>query len=313
MKKKRLILLLCFLGLVGILPLRSYAATEIKRVKLKVGIDEYMEDDSYTLDIETKGHFEVSEIESLNTQNFEPSTGPAAQHDIQQSQEQEFLYEKEKANCFELELSAEDGYSFTKMEQKDIKLSGLESICTKAVRKNNGSTLVLSINVPGLDDVVKKVENATLSQNGIATWDRAPGACEYQVTLFKNGKKIGRNHATAGTSYDFSPLLHETGTYSFKVIPFSLTGKKGGLIESSKINVEYSNDMLKELPGWMLDPNRGNWKYYLEDGTYIQHNWLQDVDGRWYYFDENGFIVKEKWICWKKQWYYFDEIGVWIR
>lgn len=34
-----------------------------------------------------------------------------------------------------------------------------------------------------------------------------------------------------------------------------------------------------------------NWKYKLEDGSYVTNAWKQDADGKWYYFDENSLML----------------------
>ena len=58
------------------------------------------------------------------------------------------------------------------MEQKDIKLSGIEAVCTKAVRKDNGSTLILTIELPGLQDYIGRIEYASFTGK-MAHWEGA--------------------------------------------------------------------------------------------------------------------------------------------
>lgn len=41
--------------------------------------------------------------------------------------------------------------------------------------------------------------------------------------------------------------------------------------------------------GWEADGD--NWKYRLEDGSYVTNAWKQDQDEKWYYFDETSLMV----------------------
>ena len=127
-------------------PSSAWAATKIKSVKIQIRVEDIGEDSEPELDVMSKS----DKYEVVNTEitggYFDIGEGPGARQDETVQNQENGL-----ATC-EIELCAEDDYSFNIMEQKDIKLSGIEAVCTKAVRKDNGSTLILTIELPGLQD-----------------------------------------------------------------------------------------------------------------------------------------------------------------
>ena len=82
-------------------------------------------------------------------------------------------------------------------------------------------------------------------------------------------------------------------------------GKKEKQWSLQRFNDSISSEEVKQ--GWFSDEN--GWKYYYEDGVYVQNNWIQD-NGDWFFFDTNGYMLKDTWQNWKYNRYYFGADGV---
>lgn len=203
----------------------------------------------------------------------------------------------------EVEISTRDGYSFNTMEQKDIQINGLGGICTKAVRKDSGSTLLLTIQITGLDNITDEIDKTEFHSPGTAMWSEATGAFTYEVLLYKNLKRKGQMHITEGTSYDFSPIMNEPGNYHYKVYPVSKSGKRGRSVESSICHI--SEETVRPVVNRQIKNEK---RYMYSDGLYPQNTWLE-IEGDWYFFDEYGYKVKDRWQFWNCNWYYLGETG----
>lgn len=291
----------------------SYASIKIKSVKVKIGLEDFNEYGEPEFEIEAQSdNYEVGDFALISGfSGIAPGTGPGA---ADEGEEPEFIQSQEIL-CG-IEINAEDGYYFDTMEQKNIKLSGIDSICTKAVRKNNGTTLLLTVKIAGLDNIVGEIEEAGFSSPCLAEWREANNAATYSVTLYKDSKKTGNMHITSGTTFDFSPLMKGEGIYSYKVYPLSATDKKGKVVESDRKKVDAqtaksNNSQYSDMAysaEWQMDGN--GWKYQYSDGTYIQNNWIgPEADGTWYYFGSNGYMLTDTWQMWKKKWYYLSWDG----
>lgn len=79
----------------------------------------------------------------------------------------EILYE------IELESDAED--SFSVLRQEDIQFSGLGAVCSKAVRKDNGTTLLLTIELQDAGEIIGTVDAAVWAERGIGRWKKRRG------------------------------------------------------------------------------------------------------------------------------------------
>ena len=223
-------------------------------------------------------------------------------------------FEEQPEHVYEVELAAEDGKSFGRMDQKDIRLTGIKASCSRAVRKSGKEVLELTIKAEGLDDVIGEIGRADFS-NGSAVWDKADNACTYAVMLFRNSKRVGYTHKTQGTSYNFSPLMKEKGIYHYKVYPLSVNEKKGIPVESEwysvneseaeKFRTEYE-EVKMEFPGWEQDET--GWRYWQKDGIFPQESWLF-IDDNWYFFDSCGYMVTERIILRNGREYYLGEDG----
>lgn len=251
----------------------------------------------------------------LEAEVFDENGRPIADF-MTDSEEYEVVgFEKMQEQLYEVELSAADGMGFGELEQSDIRLTGIPAICRRAVRKNGGETLILTIKADGLSDVTGEIGHAGFT-GSVAVWDQAENASAYMVLLFRNSKRIGHTHRTQGNRYDFTPLMKEKGVYHYKVIPLSTNDKKGIPAESDWYQVDEgkAKSFFSQFgenhpvnPGWEMDES--GWRYWLKDGTFPQENWLL-LDENWYYFDSDGYMVTDDWRPWKGRWYYLNSTGL---
>ena len=234
--------------------------------------------------------------------------------------------EEEKARYIEIELTAEEEDVFALMDQDKIRFYGISAVCTKAVRRDSGQSLLLTVELKEPGELVGEIGRAAL-EGTCARWEAAPNASSYMVMLYRNQRRVGYPHRTAGLTYDFAPLMQESGIYYCKVYPLTESGKKGSPAESGLKQVRkeeaeqirsdvcasvcqqtadaaLGEESLKDkASGWYF---KGNRKFYMEkDGCVPQENWLF-LDGCWYYFDAMGAAKTNCWQEWKGRWYYLD-------
>ncbi len=237
--------------------------------------------------------------------------------------------EEEGTRYIKIELTAEDEDVFGRIDQDEIRFSGVSAVCTKAVRGDAGQSLLLTVELEAPGELVGEIGRAAL-EGTCARWEAAPNASSYLAMLYRNQRRVGYPHRTAGLTYDFAPLMQESGIYYCKVYPLTESGKKGspaesGLRQVRKEEADQIRDGLcasifqkeadavpgEELPeeeasGWRFKENQ---KFYLEkDGCMPQENWLF-LDGCWYYFDGMGAAKTSCWQEWKGRWYYLDPEG----
>ena len=84
---------------------------------------------------------------------------------------------------YEIELESDADDSFSVLRQEDIQFSGLGAVCSKAVRKDNGTTLLLTIELQDAGEIIGTVDAAVWAERGIGRWKKAPGASAYLVML----------------------------------------------------------------------------------------------------------------------------------
>lgn len=224
-----------------------------------------------------------------------------------------------------MELEASEGYRFSSDKGK-IRLSGIGAQLVKSVRTDKGALLVIFVKFSDLDDLAGEVETASWSSGGRGDWSQAPGAMKYELRLSFQGKTTGGIKVTAGTSYDFSPLLKRAGSYRFRVRPVSAVNDLGEWKESGEFQVSEEmagkkrprtgDDGKKTGPhegaahagaGWRQTED-GAWWYQEQGGSYLQMNWLNE-NGFWYFFDEAGYMKRESYVKWGNDTYYVDKEG----
>lgn len=81
--------------------------------------------------------------------------------------------------------------SFSVLRQEDIQFSGLGAVCSRAVRKDNGTTLLLTIELQDAGEIIGTVDAAVWAERGIGRWKKAPGASAYLVMLYRDAKRVG--------------------------------------------------------------------------------------------------------------------------
>lgn len=285
------------------------AAAPIRQVKIHLAAEGFDEDDKPILEAySTNDKYEVSGFNELST-DVSPETADtiSLEADVKE---------------YEIELTASEEDGFSVMEQKDIRLTGIGGSCKKAVRKDSGQTLLLTVQPNSLGEVVGETGNVILEE-AMASWQPAANASGYLVMLYRDSKRVGNSHRTAGLSYDFSPLIRDPGVYYCKVYPLTERGKKVNAAESAWSTIK-SQDVgriiqayqerspiaavLEDgIPGWYRIEDE--WYYIQKDGAYPQETWLE-LDGRWYYFDCNGKMETDSWRQKNGTWHYLGVSGL---
>lgn len=323
---KKQLLTAFIMAMMLVVPMSTQAATKINKLNIKVSVDE--EDDNLEpeikFDIKNK-KFSINNYTVINyNYDTEETNGPSFDSE---SNSDKTTYDKSKPFVCKLELSADDDYYFATLKKEDIKINGLNANCTKASRKDSGKTLILTIELPGLETRLNAVENINLSQDGILTWDKVENADEYEIRVFKDNKSIGQVYKTGGTKFNVNPKLLKTGSYICKVRALSGENKTKYYLSNDIIIDEQTADSnLSEYKiiyektglngpsadrkplntGWQIKDN--NYVYRLDDGMFLQNTWLLDRN-IWYFFDENGYMIKNTNINWKNKTYSFDNTG----
>ena len=197
---------------------------------------------------------------------------------------------------YEIELESDTDDSFSILRQEDIQFSGLSAECSKAIRKDNGTTLLLTIELQEPGEIMGTVDAADWAERGNGRWEKAPGASAYLVMLYRDAKRVGHPHRTSAEQYDFAPLMQEAGVYHFKVMPLTKRGKRGRATESvwRKVTEEEAGQNREQWsgkkPGWQ--PEGESPSYILRDGAYPQMDSLLIAE-RYEQFNENGEKMDE--------------------
>lgn len=311
------------------------SAAQIREVKIHLTAEEFDEEGKPVLEADSSSEkYEVTDFTIIETEAGEE---PGVQEGPKDS----------PAPLLEIELTSNITDGFGVMEQKDIRLTGIGGICVKAVRKDSGQTLLLTVQPGSTGEITGEIARVNL-KNGKASWTKAPNASAYLLMLYKDSKRIGTSYRTQAEEYDFSPLIREAGIYHCKVFPLTESGRRRQGSESGweavdQAQAEQIAGELRKRRGRFLpeamtgDPETtaGNpaaaavnqtdniqnqagsgWcqtesgRYYTRpDNTYPQENWLQ-LDGDWYYFDKEGKMKANCWQYWNGVWYFLGETGL---
>lgn len=181
-----------------------------------------------------------------------------------------------------------------------------------------------------------------------ATWEGAEDKTKYKVQLYKGNKKIGGNNSTNSTKYDFTKLIIDNGSGSYKFRVYPLKGGPKMAIDSpaETFDADTVSEFKKSRGGSTSNTTSNNnssanstnnsnwyqtngyWHYRNSDGTYAT-KWLK-VDDHWYFFDANGNMqtgwiedngyryylnnpngdMPVGWVLINDKWYYFEESGL---
>lgn len=278
----------------------TFAAASIRSVAVWIGVEQF--DDTQRPVLFAKARGSSYEVEAVNLEDSEQASGPAASRESQPSGSEDS--KEEESGCTrtdrppgscEIELIADDGKTFAVMGQEDIRVGGVEGNCVKAVRKQAGTILVLTIELTGLKNIVGEIGRAELLPSGSGRWEKAANANMYQIQLYRDGERKGQSHRTKKTTFDFAPLMREGGVYSYQVTPISLRGKKGKPQESARIRLDGEQLARNRAArpegraGWSREMD--GLHYWYQDGLYPQNTWLELEGGR-YYFDNSGIMIE---------------------
>lgn len=222
-----------------------------------------------------------------------------------------FRWSSDDVPDIKIYLSADEGYYFHITKASQIHLTGATYV--SAAREDSAYTLVVEVQLPSLETQVADIETATMSSDGICTWEESAGSASYEVKFMRNGTTLGGVQTVTGTSFDGSKYMTKASSnYHFMVR--GVNGKdssiKGHWTDSNKINVtdtmaaaQREKNKNDESAGTWSEQN-GRWIFTLPDGTLMKDGWRQ-IREQWYLFDENGYM-RTGWYNDNGNWYYLD-------
>lgn len=288
----------------GLMNVPAFAARKINSISLvvenniQVG-EKYSTDD---ISIMTKGeNYVVGDIEIINDG-----------------------YEWENTDIPKIEVSIEalDGY-FLSVPANGVKLKGATYIKGQKV---DSQTILLTLELPSLREIVGAVEKVGWESNQVATWNSAFNAGAYEVKLYRDNNLVKSTKKTKETRMDFSSMMTKSGTYQYRVRAINVMKEdnKSEWVESGTVYIdeETANRLRTEhngVPSGFSEPSQViaskvkdgwnqdgiGWWYRNTDGGYTTDNW-QEIDGKWYFFNSRGYM-QTGWILWKYQYYYCDD------
>lgn len=242
----------------------------------------------------------------------------------------------------EITLEAFTDYYFGSIGKSKVKLYGDKATYMTSSRKNDKSTLILTVQLNALKGGLELESAAWESESSpVATWDAIAGAQKYEVRLFRGEQAAGSVVSTSKDYYDFRKNITKPGDYFFRVRAVS-NDSKGEWIDSDSISVD--EDMVEDFKGSKIDAEedeepgasggsrdtsgsnisntsdnrpssvsgQGTWKsdsngwwYEYPGGSYPVSQWLQ-INNLWYCFDGSGYM-RTGWIMGSDgKWYYCD-------
>ena len=212
-------------------------------------------------------------------------------------------------------MTAGDDYYFTSLSKDKVTIKGGAEF-VKATRQDSNSTLLMEIKLPSLGVTLRELEDVTLSDNGIASWDEIKTAGSYEVKVYRDGQPVGAVMETKTNSLNCREKLTKgNASYTVKVRPVNQYDKsqKGKWVESASIYIDEERAaQFKENPvgsegSWVQSPVNGRWWYSISEKDYPANCWYK-IGDKWYFFDEEGYM-KTGWIQWEGKEYYCTENG----
>lgn len=206
-------------------------------------------------------------------------------------------------------LEANDDYYFSSsLTASNIKIAGGTYI--SATRAESSTQLKITMTLPSLMTFVGEMGEVRLNQSGIASWDPVMGAAEYYIRLYRDGSSVNTSVTTRSTSYDFSPAMLRSGSYTVRVRAVNGvdSNNRSENMDSNpvSINDEIAADNRQNnsnKPGEWIQDEVG-WWYSRSDGGYTVSGWEQ-IHGSWYLFDESGYM-RTGWVSTDGNTYYFN-------
>jgi len=343
--KKRNFITVFVISMSIIMSITAFASTKVSSVNIKIKAEE--DEDDYGLpDLEittSSKNYSISGYDytiGLDGNDVEMDTDEEDEDDDQDENNGPGANTKSKSTTTkketstkpvtcEITLTAEDDCYFATMTKKNIKINGLDANCTKAARQDSGTTLVLTVQLPGIKTRVGTVDEAGWKTHNIAKWNETNNANTYEIRLYRDGKPFGKLYETEYKQFNFAPLMLKPGTYYYTVRAKDVKGTTGKRFESESVNIseaeanafkekyklEYEIIDVQSGPsvnrnilngGWQKE--NGKYWYRMDDGMFPQGNWML-IDNEWYFFDQDGYMITNQWKDWKGKEYYFGSDG----
>lgn len=228
---------------------------------------------------------------------------------------EEFMWTADTVPHLRVIMTADDDYYFTSLPKDKIKIKGGAEF-VKSDREDSNSTLLLEIRLPSLDTTLRDLENVTLTQNGMASWDAIGAAGSYEVKVYRDGKAVGAAMETKTNSVNCREKMTKgSAGYTVRVRPVnkSDSSDKGEWIESPNVYIDeaqaaqFRENPTGGLGEWVQSPENGRWWYSIAEGVYPASCWYE-IGDKWYFFDGEGYM-QTGWIQWEGKEYYCTENG----
>jgi len=236
-------------------------------------------------------------------------------------------WKNDEESILEVDLTADDGYTFSKGSYKKITINGSQGTIAGVKGSNSDLTVFISLSDTYINENIKRdiyvcdlnVYDLEWDEiQGVANWNAAADAEKYQVQLYRGSQSVTSVLTAENTSFDFSDHITKAGSYTYKIRAISDTSLEGGWKKSEvwHVNSEDAGNISSggssEIKGpggsngsWLEDEK--GWKYKNTFKRYIISNW-DLINGKWYYFNESGYMTTG-WINWKDKWYYCGDDG----
>lgn len=227
----------------------------------------------------------------------------------------DFEWREDSVPRIQITLTANDDYYFQSLSKDKVSLKGgAEFISAK--RENSSSTLLVEVELQGLNTILSDLQEVTLSDEGMASWKTIPGAGSYEARIYRDGKAIGAVLTSETGSVNCRERMQKgNASYTVKVRPVSRfdDGGKGNWVESPSVYIteerasSFRNNPQAAVGEWVFSQEAGKWWYSKDDGTYPVNSWFE-VGDKWYFFDQEGYM-SVGWILWEGKEYYCAEDG----
>lgn len=146
----------------------------------------------------------------------------------------------------EIYLYADEDYYFAGAKESMFHFSGEDVEFVSAKRQEDNAELVLVVKLDALDEENLDIDEADWdTSNGIARWDRVSDAMGYEVRLYRGSTLVDTQttRSSSGTSYNFSGMMKQSGSYYFKVQAVGSGSVRGQWTTSGKLRVSSSGEL----------------------------------------------------------------------
>lgn len=201
-------------------------------------------------------------------------------------------------------LLADDDHYFGTIKSADCEFEGEGARFVKAVKKSSCQlNVTVSFHEMGADMLENPSGLAWIQNNlgscTLASWTPLPGAKHYEVRLMRDGKSVFTSSIeTTGSSYDFSDMMQQPGSYYFRVRGVSRyhASTVSEWVDSPICQVGESGVVTAKLP--------------LSSGSFqttvnTPGRWISEQDA-WYWENPDGSRASSQWIYSNGGWYYIN-------